>query len=65
MVGLNFKPRVLHALSNLPFDFLTLGTGNPIGGLVFSSAFGSLEQIHEWTVSTIATAQELLIACIL
>ncbi|KAF5311021.1 hypothetical protein D9619_007903 [Psilocybe cf. subviscida] len=25
------------------------GNGNPIGGLVFSSAFGSLEQIHEWT----------------
>lgn len=26
------------------------GNGNPIGGLVFSSAFGTLEQIHEWTV---------------
>ncbi|KIJ61580.1 hypothetical protein HYDPIDRAFT_31186 [Hydnomerulius pinastri MD-312] len=25
------------------------GEGNPIGGLVFSSAFGQLEQIHEWT----------------
>lgn len=25
------------------------GNGNPIGGLVFSSAFGNLEQIHEWT----------------
>jgi len=25
------------------------GNGNPIGGLVFSSAFGELEQIHEWT----------------
>ena len=25
-------------------------SGNPIGGLVFSSAFGQLEQIHEWTV---------------
>ncbi|KAG2069119.1 hypothetical protein BDR04DRAFT_1128959 [Suillus decipiens] len=25
------------------------GNGNPIGGLVFSSAFGALEQIHEWT----------------
>ncbi|KAF8635389.1 hypothetical protein AX15_000392 [Amanita polypyramis BW_CC] len=25
------------------------GNGNPIGGLVFSSAFGHLEQIHEWT----------------
>jgi len=28
------------------------GNGNPIGGLVFSSAFGTLEQIHEWTVNT-------------
>ena len=26
------------------------GNGNPVGGLVFSSAFGTLEQIHEWTV---------------
>jgi hypothetical protein len=26
------------------------GNGNPIGGLVFSSAFGQLQQIHEWTV---------------
>ncbi|KAH9940330.1 hypothetical protein B0H21DRAFT_754840 [Amylocystis lapponica] len=25
------------------------GNGNPIGALVFSSAFGGLEQIHEWT----------------
>ncbi|KZP24975.1 hypothetical protein FIBSPDRAFT_856339 [Athelia psychrophila] len=25
------------------------GLGNPIGGLVFSKAFGKLEQIHEWT----------------
>jgi len=25
------------------------GNGNPIGGLVFSNAFGELEQIHEWT----------------
>ncbi|THH26315.1 hypothetical protein EUX98_g7873 [Antrodiella citrinella] len=25
------------------------GNGNPIGGLVFSSAFGQLEQLHEWT----------------
>ncbi|KIK64353.1 hypothetical protein GYMLUDRAFT_161416 [Collybiopsis luxurians FD-317 M1] len=25
------------------------GNGNPIGGLVFSSAFGELEQIFEWT----------------
>ena len=24
--------------------------GNPIGGLVFSSAFGELAQLHEWTV---------------
>lgn len=23
--------------------------GNPIGGLVFSSAFGQLAQVHEWT----------------
>lgn len=30
------------------------GNGNPIGGLVFSSAFGELQQIHEWTVSTFA-----------
>jgi hypothetical protein len=26
------------------------GNGNPVGGLVFSSAFGQLQQIHEWTV---------------
>ncbi|KAF8324854.1 uncharacterized protein EI90DRAFT_3239563 [Cantharellus anzutake] len=25
------------------------GEGNPIGGLVFSNAFGSYHQIHEWT----------------
>ncbi|KAL4245453.1 macrophage activating glycoprotein [Abortiporus biennis] len=25
------------------------GNGNPIGGLVFSNAFGSLAQMHEWT----------------
>ncbi|KAK0200065.1 hypothetical protein DFS33DRAFT_1388366 [Desarmillaria ectypa] len=25
------------------------GKGNPIGGLVFSSAFGELQQMHEWT----------------
>ncbi|KAF9021810.1 hypothetical protein BDZ89DRAFT_1071110, partial [Hymenopellis radicata] len=25
------------------------GNGNPIGGLVFSTAFGQLEQVHEWT----------------
>lgn len=23
--------------------------GNPIGGLVFTTAFGQLEQLHEWT----------------
>lgn len=23
--------------------------GNPIGGLVFSSAYGTLAQMHEWT----------------
>lgn len=28
----------------------TAVTGNPIGGLVFSSAFGQLQQIPEWTV---------------
>jgi hypothetical protein len=26
--------------------------GNPVGGLVFSRAFGQLQQIHEWTAST-------------
>ncbi|KAF8893217.1 hypothetical protein CPB84DRAFT_1783449 [Gymnopilus junonius] len=25
------------------------GNGNPIGGLVFSNAFGQLQQMHEWT----------------
>ncbi|TBU28064.1 hypothetical protein BD311DRAFT_739549 [Dichomitus squalens] len=25
------------------------GNGNPIGGLVFSNAFGSVTQMHEWT----------------
>lgn len=25
------------------------GFGNPIGGLVFSDAFGQMQQIHEWT----------------
>ncbi|KDQ50361.1 hypothetical protein JAAARDRAFT_42151 [Jaapia argillacea MUCL 33604] len=25
------------------------GNGNPIGGLVFSSAFGTLAELHEWT----------------
>ncbi|PPQ70396.1 hypothetical protein CVT24_013134, partial [Panaeolus cyanescens] len=28
---------------------MLLITGNPIGGLVFTTAFGKLEQIHEWT----------------
>ncbi|KAH7886911.1 hypothetical protein F5I97DRAFT_1927198 [Phlebopus sp. FC_14] len=27
----------------------TTGEGNPVGALVFSNAFGSLEQIHGWT----------------
>jgi hypothetical protein len=27
-----------------------IGLGNPIGGLVFSTAFGQLQQLHEWTV---------------
>ena len=26
-----------------------LTTGNPIGGLVFTSAYGQLQQAHEWT----------------
>lgn len=30
------------------------GLGNPIGGLVFSKAFGKLEQIHEWTVRLVS-----------
>jgi len=25
------------------------GNGNPVGGLVFSDAFGELQQLHEWT----------------
>ena len=29
--------------------------GNPIGGLVFSDAFGQMEQLHEWTVKSYAT----------
>jgi hypothetical protein len=29
---------------------LVSSLGNPIGGLVFSTAFGALQQIHEWTV---------------
>ncbi|KAK0440218.1 uncharacterized protein EV420DRAFT_1279267 [Desarmillaria tabescens] len=28
------------------------GNGNPIGGLLFSSAFGKTQQMFEWTVST-------------
>lgn len=37
-------------------DFLSLrladiSEGNPIGGLVFSTAFGQLQEIFEWTVS--------------
>ncbi|EPQ52291.1 hypothetical protein GLOTRDRAFT_112240 [Gloeophyllum trabeum ATCC 11539] len=31
------------------------GNGNPIGGLVFSSAFGQLAQMHEWTNFVSAT----------
>ncbi|ETW77938.1 hypothetical protein HETIRDRAFT_435869 [Heterobasidion irregulare TC 32-1] len=31
------------------------GNGNPIGGLVFSSAFGQLQQLHEWTNFVSAT----------
>jgi hypothetical protein len=35
----------------VPSDWLNLIIkGNPVGGLVFSSAFGQLEEIHEWTV---------------
>lgn len=33
------------------------GNGNPIGGLVFSSAFGELQQIHEWTVGYISIVE--------
>jgi len=25
------------------------GNGNPIGGLVFGSSYGQLQQYHEWT----------------
>lgn len=32
------------------------GNGNPIGGLVFSNAFGELQQVHEWTVRSIFPA---------
>ena len=31
---------------------MSIWIGNPIGGLTFSSAFGQLEEIHEWTVSS-------------
>lgn len=39
----------------MPIKLFDVGflTGNPIGGLVFSNAFGELQQIHEWTVSII------------
>ncbi|KAJ3501165.1 hypothetical protein NLJ89_g9464 [Agrocybe chaxingu] len=40
---------------------LVLGR-NPIGGLVFSSAFGQLEQIHEWT-NFMAADQFCIRAC--
>jgi len=32
---------------------LMRSTGNPIGGLVFSNAFGSIAQMHEWTVNAL------------
>lgn len=38
------------------------GNGNPVGGLVFSSAFGALEQIHEWT-NFVAVDQFCFRAC--
>ncbi|CAA7267282.1 unnamed protein product [Cyclocybe aegerita] len=38
------------------------GNGNPIGGLVFSSAFGQLKQIHEWT-NFMAADQFCIRAC--
>jgi hypothetical protein len=37
------------------------GNGNPVGGLVFSSAFGTLEQLHEWTVRFILTSNKYLL----
>lgn len=37
--------------ANLKRTISNIATGNPVGGLVFSSAFGQLEQIQEWTVS--------------
>lgn len=36
------------------------GNGNPIGGLVFSNAFGELEQLHEWTVRSACDSPVLL-----
>ncbi|TFK32336.1 hypothetical protein BDQ12DRAFT_692635 [Crucibulum laeve] len=38
------------------------GNGNPIGGLVFSSAFGPLQQIFEWT-NFISDTQFCIRAC--
>ncbi|KAG7447880.1 uncharacterized protein BT62DRAFT_1075191 [Guyanagaster necrorhizus] len=40
----------------------TDGNGNPVGGLVFSSAFGALQQIHDWT-SFIGSDQFCFRAC--
>lgn len=34
---------------SLTYSCIAPDPGNPIGGLVFSSAFGSLTQLHEWT----------------
>jgi hypothetical protein len=41
--------------STAAFFKLILCIGNPIGGLVFSSAFGALQQLHEWTVGLSAS----------
>ncbi|KAI0714300.1 hypothetical protein C8T65DRAFT_644642 [Cerioporus squamosus] len=38
------------------------GNGNPIGGLVFSSAWGELQQVHEWT-NFMATDEFCIRAC--
>ncbi|KAF9010109.1 hypothetical protein BDQ17DRAFT_1347562 [Cyathus striatus] len=38
------------------------GNGNPIGGLVFSTAFGQLEQIFEWT-NFVSDSQFCIRAC--
>ncbi|KAJ6627336.1 hypothetical protein B0H10DRAFT_1993981 [Mycena sp. CBHHK59/15] len=38
------------------------GNGNPIGGLVFSTAFGKLEQVFEWT-NFMGTGQFCFRAC--